>query len=195
LKDKLLWLPEFGIGYYPVEEAPYDAGYWQKYQEMEKTDIGRKLNQARLDMVRQYEFDELLDIGIGSGAFIKDLPNGYGFDINPCAVDWLKSVGKYREPSKIDAMSFWDSLEHIHNPTALLDSIKTYAFISCPVYKDKEHILGSKHFRPDEHCWYWTKTGLMAFMSNFGFTLIEYSNVETFLGREDIGSFVFKRKL
>jgi hypothetical protein len=107
----------------------------------------------------------------------------------------LKSVGKYREPSKIDAMSFWDSLEHIHNPTALLDNIKTYAFISCPVYRDKEHILGSKHFRPDEHCWYWTKTGLMAFMSNFGFTLIEYSNVETFLGREDIGSFVFKRKL
>jgi hypothetical protein len=35
----------------------------------------------------------------------------------------------------------------------------------------------------------------MAFMSNFGFTLVEFTNVETFLGREDIGSFVFKRKL
>ena len=55
MKNKLLWLPDFGIGYYPVEETPYDAGYWQKYQLMEKTDIGRKLNQARLDIVKSYD--------------------------------------------------------------------------------------------------------------------------------------------
>lgn len=90
-------------------------------------------------------------------------------------------------------MSFWDSLEHIHNPTDLLDCIENYAFISTPIYKDKEHILRSKHFRPDEHCWYFTKDGIINFMSNFGFYCIEYSNIETEIGREDIGSFVFKR--
>ena len=53
MKDKLLWLPEFGIGYYPVEEAPYDVGYWDKYQLMEQTDIGRKLNKARKLICKQ----------------------------------------------------------------------------------------------------------------------------------------------
>jgi hypothetical protein len=194
LKEKLLWLPEFGIGYYPVEDQPYDEQYWQKYLVMEQTDIGKTLNQARVNMVKEYEWNEIIDIGIGSGAFIKEFSNAYGFDINPNAIEWLKQNNKWKEPSNVDAMSFWDSLEHIHNPTELLGNIKKYAFVSCPIYTDKDHILRSKHFRPDEHCWYWTYEGLIKFMSNFGFYLLEYSNIETLIGREDIGSFTFKRK-
>jgi hypothetical protein len=194
LKEKLLWLPEFGIGYYPVEDQPYDEQYWQKYLAMEQTDIGKTLNQARVNMVKEYDWNEIIDIGIGSGAFIKEFSNAYGFDINPNAIEWLKKNNKWKEPSNVDAMSFWDSLEHIHNPTELLGNIKKYAFVSCPIYTDKDHILRSKHFRPDEHCWYWTYEGLIKFMSNFGFYLLEYSNIETLIGREDIGSFIFKRK-
>jgi hypothetical protein len=194
LKEKLLWLPEFGIGYYPVEDQPYDEQYWQKYLAMEQTDIGKTLNQARVNMVKEYEWNEIIDIGIGSGAFIKEFSNAYGFDINPNAIEWLKQNNKWKEPSNVDAMSFWDSLEHIHNPTELLGNINKYAFVSCPIYTDKDHILRSKHFRPDEHCWYWTYEGLIKFMSNFGFYLLEYSNIETLIGREDIGSFTFKRK-
>lgn len=194
MKEKLLWLPEFGIGYYPVEDQPYDEQYWQKYLVMEQTDIGKTLNQARVNMVKEYEWNEIIDIGIGSGAFIKEFSNAYGFDINPNAIEWLKQNNKWKEPSNVDAMSFWDSLEHIHNPTELLGNINKYAFVSCPIYTDKDHILRSKHFRPDEHCWYWTYEGLIKFMSNFGFYLLEYSNIETLIGREDIGSFTFKRK-
>ncbi len=194
MKEKLLWLPEFGIGYYPVEDQPYDEQYWQKYLAMEQTDIGKTLNQARVNMVKEYEWNEIIDIGIGSGAFIKEFSNAYGFDINPNAIEWLKQNNKWKEPSNVDAMSFWDSLEHIHNPTELLGNINKYAFVSCPIYTDKDHILTSKHFRPDEHCWYWTYEGLIKFMSNFGFYLLEYSNIETLIGREDIGSFTFKRK-
>ena len=161
---------------------------------MEQTDIGKTLNQARVNIVKEYEWNEIIDIGIGSGAFIKEFSNAYGFDINPNAIEWLKQNNKWKEPSNVDAMSFWDSLEHIHNPTELLGNIKKYAFVSCPIYTDKDHILRSKHFRPDEHCWYWTYEGLIKFMSNFGFYLLEYSNIETLIGREDIGSFTFKRK-
>lgn len=193
MKEKLLWLPNFGIGYYPVEDSPYDEAYWEKYIRMEDTDIGHQLNQARLEIVNRYQWDSLIDIGIGSGAFIKELPNAYGFDINPSAVTWLKSVNKYKEPCQIDCLTFWDSLEHIHNPTELLEKANKFVFISTPIYDDKAHILRSKHFRPDEHCWYFTKDGLIRFMSNFGFYCIEYSNIETEIGREDIGSFVFKR--
>lgn len=193
MKEKLLWLPDFGIGYYPVEDSPYDEAYWDKYQKMEDTEIGRNLNQARLDIVNRYQWVDLIDIGIGSGAFIKELPNSYGFDINPSAVEWLKSVDKFKEPSPVDCLSFWDSIEHIHNPTALLENAKRFVFISTPIYKDKDHILRSKHFRPDEHCWYFTHQGIINYLGNFGFICIEYSNIETELGREDIGSYVFKR--
>lgn len=193
MKEKLLWLHDFGIGYYPVEDSPYDEAYWEKYQKMEDTEIGRNLNQARLDMVNRYQWVDLIDIGIGSGAFIKELPNAYGFDINPSAVEWLKSVDKYKEPNTVDCLTFWDSIEHIHNPTALLESAKRFVFISTPIYKDKDHILRSKHFRPDEHCWYFTHQGIINYLGNFGFNCIEYSNIETELGREDIGSYVFKR--
>ena len=193
MKEKLLWMPNFGIGYYPVEDAPYDEAYWEKYLKMEDTEIGNQLNQARLEMVKRYQWDSLIDIGIGSGAFIKELPNAYGFDINPSAITWLKDHNKYKEPIEVDALSFWDSIEHIHNPTALLENAKKFVFISTPIYDDKAHILRSKHFRPDEHCWYFTKDGMIRFMANFGFHCIEYSNIETEIGREDIGSFVFKR--
>lgn len=194
MKEKLLWLPNYGLGYYPVEDSPYDEAYWYKYQKMEMTDIGRKLNDARLEIVKRYQWESLIDIGIGSGAFIKELDNAYGFDINPSAVEWLKAIGKYKEPEPVDAMSFWDSIEHIHNPTDLLNKCRKIVFISTPIYHSKEHILRSKHFRPDEHCWYFTKAGLIGFMDNFGFNCAEYSEIETEIGREDIGSFVFKRK-
>ena len=195
MESKLLWFPKFGIGYYPVEDQPYDEAYWQKYLVMENTEIGKTLNNARVELVQAYKMDEILDIGIGSGAFVKALDYAYGFDINPCAIAWLKEAGKYKDPYPLDSMSFWDSLEHIHNPSYLLSYIKKYAFISCPVYEDKEHILRSKHFRPDEHCWYWTKKGLERFMSNFGFSLLEYNLMETEIGREDIGTFVFVREI
>ncbi len=133
---------------------------------MENTDIGKTLNNARVELVQAYKMSEILDIGIGSGAFVKALDYAYGFDINPYAVAWLKEVGKYKDPYPVDSMSFWDSLEHI---------------------------LRSKHFRPDEHCWYWTKQGLQRFMSNFDFSLLEYNLMETEIGREDIGTFVFVR--
>lgn len=193
LKDNLIWFPKFGIGYYPVTESPYDENYWNKYLLMEETEIGQKLNNARIDLVNKYIFKELLDIGIGSGAFVKGIKKCYGFDINPHAVDWLKSKNRYLEPRPIDAISFWDSIEHIHNPANVLKYALKYVFISTPIYDDKNHILKSKHFRPDEHCWYFTKEGLKNFMSNYGFACVEYTDIETRIGREDIGSFVFKR--
>ena len=192
-KDKLIWFEKYGIGYYHVKESPYDEDYWNKYVEYEKTEFGKKLNQARVDIVNKYRWSALIDIGIGSGAFIKEFENAFGFDINPVAVKWLKEEKKFSEPRKVDAMTFWDSLEHIHNAEPILNNIKNYAFVSCPIYKDREHIFRSKHFRPDEHCWYFTDLGIVNFMGNYGFTLIESSNIESKLGREDIKSYVFRK--
>jgi hypothetical protein len=65
--------------------------------------------------------------------------------------------------------------------------------VSCPIYENSEHILRSKHFRKDEHCWYWTEQGLITFMRHYGFEVVESNRMESDIGREDIGTFVFKR--
>jgi len=191
--NQLIWMPELGIGYFPVTASPYDGEYFDRIKKNSATDIGMLLQKARVNLVNKYTKGEVLDIGIGSGLFLCR-KNTFGYDINPVAVDYLIEHRLYRHPLKgANSMTFWDSLEHIHDPTMHLQGAREYVFVSCPIYKDAEHILRSKHFRKDEHCWYWTDEGLRRFMAYFGFECLESNDMETQIGREDIGSYVFKR--
>ena len=56
-----------------------------------------------------------------------------------------------------------------------------------------KRLVRDPHFRPDEHCWYFTRDGLMFAMNACGFALVTESSIETELGREDIGTFAFRR--
>jgi hypothetical protein len=194
---QLSWMPEVGIGYYPVKDSPYDAEYFVRVTANSRTQIGVRLNQARLQLVDKYlgVSDTVLDIGIGSGAFVEACqPRAKGFDINPVAIEWLTERGLYRAPYRpVHSMTFWDSLEHIHDPTEILKNIECYAFVSMPIYRSLDHLMGSKHRRYDEHCWYFTHDGIKLFMGIYGFDLVEHNQMETEIGREDIGTFVFKR--
>jgi len=192
-QDQLSWLPESGIGYYPVKDSPYDEEYFAKYQRMAETEMGKALTKARVDLVNKYTLGEVTDIGIGSGAFVEARENTFGFDINPHGINWLAERGKYRLPNDSECLTFWDSLEHIHEPKEMLKGIKKYAFISIPIFTDQEHVLRSKHFRKDEHCWYFTEEGLKLFMWYYGFHMLEKNTMETELGREDINTYVFKK--
>ena len=53
--------------------------------------------------------------------------------------------------------------------------------------------MKSKHFRPKEHYWYFTRQGFIDYMKQFKFKLFEIRNDEIAIGREDIVTFVFKR--
>lgn len=190
----LAWLQDLGIGYLPVTANVYDESYFQAYNAMKETPIGLALNKARTELVDRYTKGSVLDIGVGNGAFVEGRENTYGYDINPSAVSWLIERKKYRHPLRGgDALTFWDSLEHIANPTLMLQGAKEFVFISCPIYDDVQHVLRSKHYKPNEHCWYWTLQGLVLFMSMFDFEVQETNWMETEIGREDIGTFVFKR--
>ena len=193
-KGRFMWSPEMGIGYLPVTGNPYNEAYFEAYNAIKETPIGLALNQARTELVNKYTNGSVLDIGIGNGAFVEARDNTYGFDINPVAVNWLIDRDKYRHPFRgADALTFWDSLEHIANPTLMLQGAKEFVFVSCPIYDDVSHVLRSKHYKPDEHCWYWTVEGLIRFMEPFGFQVQEINWMETEIGREDIATFVFKR--
>lgn len=192
-EGQLKWLPSLGVGYYEVKESPYDQSYFNKYVSYEGSEICTELNNSRVDLVKTYSSDYVLDIGIGSGSFIKAHGKAYGYDINPAGVAWLKERDLYMEPKQVHAVTFWDSFEHIRNPADILSEVTGLVFMSIPLFNGVNHILRSKHFRKDEHYWYFTQTGLITYMSNLGFLMLESNRMESDIGREDIGSFVFKR--
>jgi hypothetical protein len=95
----------------------------------------------------------------------------------------------------VDAVTFWDSLEHIHDPGPLLANVRRFVFVSLPVFSGPDDVLRSKHYKREEHCWYFTQRGLRNFMWEFGFQFVAGNNMEQAAGREQIESFVFERRV
>lgn len=196
IKSGLVWLPELGMGRYPVpKDRPYDADYFSRYKELADTDLGRELTAARIRLVARHYTGPVLDVGIGAGQFVTARPETKGYDVNPAGVEWLKERGAwanlYRD--RYPALTFWDSLEHIDRPDVAVARAEKWVFVSVPIFSGAEHIIRSRHFRRDEHIWYWTHDGLVAWFCEQGFELVESNGIETALGREGIGSYAFAR--
>jgi hypothetical protein len=176
----------------------YDKDYFENYLHREGTEIAVRLNQARTSLTEKY-CDCVLDMGIGSGEFIKSSNiKVLGFDINPAGIEWLQRRGLFIDPyievpEEVEGFSLWDTLEHIPNPQEFFRVVESgeYVFVSLPIFKDLENIRKSKHYKPYEHLYYYTQQGLIRFMKDSGFIFLEYNEDETAAGREGIGSFVF----
>lgn len=177
----------------------YNDSYFEHYVQCESSEIAKKLNSGRSDITKKY-CQSLLDIGIGSGEFIKTSPlKVLGYDINPSGVDWLKSRGIYHDPyenvPEVDGFTFWDALEHIPEPHKILELINPgkFAFISMPIFTDLTLVRESKHYKPNEHYYYFTASGMINWLKEYNFELVELSDLESRSGRERILTFVFKR--
>lgn len=206
----IVWNETLDVGFYPVyfsqQQSPYDRDYFKKYQGYADTEMGRKLDISRVNLVERHAPDSnVVDIGIGSGNFIEvrkalvEYSNPqlmtYGYDVNPHGIRWLLDQNRWWDPWQFDVevATFWDSLEHFFDPRAILSHVNKWAFVSIPIFRDPQHADSSKHFRPTEHYHYFTKSGFIKFMDRSGFQLAEFSTMEVDLGREDIGTFAFKR--
>jgi hypothetical protein len=156
---------------------------------------------GRFDFVERHHKGRLVDVGIGSGAFIELRRSRkrmtWGYDVSQAGIRWLDERALLVDPYLVsfEAMSLWDVLEHIPDFQSLLANVSDWLFLSLPIFRDAEHVLRSKHFKPAEHCWYMTRDGLLFAMKVCGFELISESNFETVLGREDIGTFAFQRMI
>jgi hypothetical protein len=196
--NRLTWLPDLGVGFYEVKDplAPYDVRYFARYLGYRDTDLGRRLTQCRVDLVDRYWDRPVVDVGIGCGQFVDARPGTRGYDVNPVGVHWLREKGlfcdPYREP--VEAVTLWDVLEHIPAFDRLLARVQARVFVSMPVYSGPCEVLASKHFRPDEHCWYFTSFGFLAVMRDLGWELLEHNEEESRLGRDGIASFAFQRR-
>ncbi len=196
--DGLIWLADHGTGYCRSAIADlYDRSYFDAYLERDASKIGAELTRMRRNFVGshiRWERDSMVDVGIGGGRFCREA-DCLGTDVNPQAIDWLKREDRFfdLQVGSIMIATFWDSLEHIVDARKLLFNVTDYVFLSTPVYQDMSHVLRSKHYKPGEHVWYWTRKGIDAYMRWHGFELIGHSEFEKLCGREDIESFAFKR--
>lgn len=178
----------------------YDKDYFEKYVKMENTKIAQNLNIFRTKISQKY-CNSVLDIGIGSGEFIKKSQiKAHGYDINPYGIKWLKDNNIFLDPynddlSQIDGLTFWDSLEHFYDPAELLNIIPNnkIVLISMPTFDQIINIKKSKHYRPNEHLSYFTIKGFIIFLQMLDFKVIEISTEETKSGRESITTFVAKK--
>lgn len=206
-EDRLVWLPELGIGYYPAQDdGVYDASYFAKYEAYARTPMGRAITGFRVKLVASHlrAGSSVVDVGIGCGAFLESLRATYpdfktfGYDVCPEAIRWLADRGLpadfWAPGAQWDALTFWDVLEHLANPAAALERARHWAFVTIPTFRDGDHVLASKHFRRDEHRWYWTRAGFIAWADANGFRCVDHSTREALLGREDVETFVLRRR-
>lgn len=179
----------------------YGDEYFKHYVDLEDSDVAVKLNQGRVALSHRY-CKSILDMGVGSGEFIKKSHAVmYGYDVNPVAISWLKEKNIWLDPyegglDKVDGITLWDTLEHIPQPTQLLDLILPgqFVFISLPIFSDLMKVRFSKHYKPNEHYYYWTVNGMITYMNDMNFEPVEISDQETKAGRQDIIAFAFRRR-
>lgn len=185
-----------------LKTVEYDEGYLAKCKAYEGSDIARAVVSGRLGFLSRHvgAGASVLDVGVGSGEFLHAaISHGYaakGYDVISSVAERLWFAGIYGCSSEgFDAVTMWDSIEHMEDAEPWLVKIKNGAvlFVSLPIFTDLKRIRESKHYRPGEHLYYWTAQGFIEWVEQFGFRLIERSNHESESGRESIGAFAFRR--
>lgn len=198
----LSWVDPPGIGYIPPRDPRliYDDAYLERYTTYDSTPMGVALVDYRRSLVlHRADHGLVVDWGCGTGSFVAHLRvagiAAYGTEVNPRARDRLVERGfEYGSSAgPIDSICFWDVLEHLPDPGEIIRLSRRYLFISIPIFRDRRHLLSSRHLRPGEHVWYFTNTGLRQFLDVCGFEVIYENNLETRLGREDISTYVARR--
>lgn len=209
LDGEIAFCQQRGVAYqFESRKVPYtyDAEYLARYNSPEYSDceIARAVLKGRCNLLRKHLQKDInvLDIGACSGAFMRAATAAgfwlFGYDVIPEVVSRLKDENRYTEDaSQFDAVCMWDSIEHMREPEAWLSKIKrdAFLFVSVPIMPVLDYVRSSKHYKPDEHLYYWTELGFESWMALYGFKLIEVSNHEVAAGRQEIGAFVFQKSL
>jgi 2-polyprenyl-3-methyl-5-hydroxy-6-metoxy-1,4-benzoquinol methylase len=205
-RDADLHICERGVAYQRdmSKRVAYDAAYLANYDAYSANAVSGALNAARVEMLARHvqPGSSVLDIGAASGVFVRAAcAAGFGargFDVIPEAVERLKAADLYADNAgDFDAVTMWDSIEHVDMPELYLKHIKKGSTLvtAIPVFEDLTKIRQSKHYKPGEHFYYWTADGFVDWMAMYGFRLVERSSHETELGRESIGAFAFRKDL
>lgn len=178
------------------KEYEYGQEYFDMYASYEGNQASERILSAKNTTINRWYTGEVLDVGIGSGEFIKSRPGTYGCDINPAGIEWLEERGLYDDHiESFGGVCFWDVLEHARDPSLYLKRISQGAFLFCslPVYTDLCDVKTSKHYKPDEHLYYFLRDQFGRWAEFYDFELLEYNDLLAEAGREGIGTYVLRK--
>lgn len=182
--------------------ARYDERYFEKVSSYEPN-IESKVNRYRVELLDRHAplGASLMDYGAGTGAFARCAKlAGYqvsAFEVMAPAVLMLKEQGLYSADmlTMFDVVSAWDVIEHLPDPGFLLRGLRYRAtlLVSIPVFDSLSEVRSSKHYRPGEHLYYWTRSGFERWVALYGYRVLEFSDHEVRAGREQIGAWALRR--
>lgn len=190
LVDDLHLCNECGLISSEMKSDPFIYGkyYMIHYERYEKSEIGRKIQELRHDLIVRHIKpiigSKILDFGCGVGNFVRYCNRNsietYGFDINPYLDFWDIAVLL----KDYDAMTFWDSLEHLANPREIIKGLGfRYVFISTPCVDDfagdKKELPTWRHYRPQEHIHYFGEESLKSLLTSCDYKVIEWNYKES----------------
>lgn len=180
----------------------YDDAYMQKVASYD-SEIEKQVIAGRLALLSRHLKPNatVLDYGCGTGEFVfQSLIAGYrakGFDVMSASEKKMRAALAYSDkPQEFDAVTMWDTIEHMEDPATCLDRISrdAFLFVSLPIMQDDLKLIRqSKHYRPGEHLYYWTAGGFVQWMAFHEFRLLGLSDHEVKAGRDEIGALVFKK--
>jgi len=152
----------------------YDKAYYLKYVKQAKSKLGKNIYKTRWKLITKYiKNGAILDFGCGPGAFNKAGPDNfskYGYDINPyCRFEKFPKVKFW------DIVTFWDSLEHTPDFYGIIKKLNPkWIFLSCPNLESvKIPITQWKHYRPEEHLYYFDRHSLKVILELLGYQIVE----------------------
>lgn len=112
----------------------------------------------------------VLDYGAGVGAFLSQMADKCAdllwAEINEFMVGDLvfhyPDMRQYTPGYPVDVLTLWDVFEHLADPWGLLGAINpAHVFLTIPIIAPSADPKKSKHYKPNEHQWYWTLAGFM----------------------------------
>jgi len=172
-------------------EFRYDPKYVQDRYDIipEKCREMSRLRYKTLVESAGFKPHTILDVGYGNGSFLDEChANGcktYGYDISTYPVSPEHSIiqsEKVLASLQFDAITFFDSLEHIPQHLEFLTKLKAKCImVSVPWYHPElgEAWFSSwKHRRPDEHLHHFSRSGLIKMFDSIGFKCLETTDIE-----------------
>jgi len=136
-----------------------------------------------LEHIPASELISVLDFGSGQGHFVKNMnsvipTSAYDLANLPELEDfYIQNPYQYN----FSLVTFFDSLEHCYDIGWVISNIKArYICISVPwCHSYSEYWMTKwRHFKPNEHLWYFTEKSLLTFMDRMGYNCLYRGNIE-----------------
>lgn len=177
----LQWQTEESIAYFEAQYAAQHGYYSPEYK--------AAVSHLRLDFLRNLTVvGRLLDIGAGSGAFVREAAkagwDAIGLDVAGKNEDFA-SGGRVRRGSLeclddelFDVVTLWDVVEHLVSPTSLLSDARDrlapggVLVLETGNYGSADRVKGGSRWwcYNSDHKWYFTPEVLMKHLEELGFT-------------------------